>query len=184
MSMNPPGAAGAAGSKSSSSSKGSPIAPYIMGLGILGGCMILLIIITQIRTTEALMLALRGSVSFKPDWNILWQPVEAFTGQLPDDMYAAFIVGWLVEILYLILLMIFEVVHLGAREAHRFLQVAIDLGFLVIVGIQAYSDFQFGTLGSGMWGHALFAIVTAFGAGAGPIIIIHTIQWARSQMRP
>jgi hypothetical protein len=126
-----------------------------LGLGLLLLAFFLLALMLQVQTSEAFIL--QGNVvSFGANWGILAQPVELMQGQLPVAMAEAVMWGWGIELVYLVVV-IGEVAMHNTRLIGWF-----RTGALVLVGFDFWTDFQYGSLASGVWGQVAFAGVTAF----------------------
>jgi hypothetical protein len=121
----------------------------------------LLASLLQIQTSEAFLL--RGPVvTFVPNWSMLKQPVELVQGQLTSDMAKATMWGWGIELIYLVCIIGYEVAHEGVRSSNHHLAAWFSTGTVALIVFDAYTDFQYGQLASGLWGQVAFALITAF----------------------
>ncbi len=156
----------------------SPLPMILLGLALI--VFWLLASLLQIQTSEAFLL--RGPVvTFAPNWSILKQPVELVQGQLTSDMAKATMWGWGIELIYLVCIIGYEVAHEGVRSSNHHLAawfstgtVALvrssnhhlaawfSTGTVALIAFDAYTDFQYGQLASGLWGQVAFAFITAF----------------------
>src|SRR5215467_2065007 len=137
----------------------SPIPLLLIGLA----CVIfwLLASLLQIQTSEAFIL--HGAVvTFNPNWSILRQPVDLVQGRLSADMAKAAMWGWGIELIYLVCIVGYEVAHESVKASNRHLASVFRTGAVALIAFDAYTDFQYGTLASGLWGQVAFAAVTAF----------------------
>lgn len=141
--------------------KGPPMIFVIsVGLGMLA--LFAVVLVAQVQTTEAFILH-TGAVSvFHPDWSIVLQIPELITGQLSSSEAAAAIVGWGVELLYMGFIVGYEIlkdsVHVASGPTMA--KIFRSLGW-VIIAFCGYTDYLYGTLGSGVGGHITFAAVSS-----------------------
>ena len=131
-----------------------------VGLGMLS--LFLVGFITQIQTNEAFLLH-QGDVSvFQPDWSVLIQiPALLVPGLLPpfgSSEAVAIIVSWSIELVYLGFIVGYELLHHSVHQAsgERMARLFRTLSW-VLIAINCYTDYQYGTIGSGILGHAAFA---------------------------
>ena len=137
----------------------SPIPLLLIGLA----CIVfwLLASLLQIQTSEAFIL--NGAVvTFAPNWSILRQPVDLVQGHLSADMAKAAMWGWGIELIYLVCIVGYEIAHEGVKATNRHLAGWFSTGAVALIAFDAWTDFQYGQLGSGIWGQVAFALVTAF----------------------
>jgi hypothetical protein len=126
-----------------------------LALGLLLIAFFLLALMLQVQTSESFIL--QGNVvSFGANWGILAQPLDLLQGKLPVDLAKAVMWGWGIELVYLVVV-IGEVTMNNTRLIGWF-----RTGAIVLVGFDFWTDFQYGSLASGLWGQAAFAGVTAF----------------------
>lgn len=115
----------------------------------------------QIQTSEAFIL--KGPVvTFVPDWGILVQPVALVLGHLSPELVKATMWGWGIELIYLVCIVGYEVAHESVRASNQHLASWFRTGAVALISFDAYTDFQYGSLASGLWGQLAFALVTAF----------------------
>lgn len=137
-----------------------------IGLGLAGFAFSLLILVTQIQTSQAFILHGGQVELFKPNWGILWQPVDLMTGQLTTDEAIAVVTSWVAELIYLMSVVGGTVVLITLRSAGRVWGSIFGFLVLVIIIYNSVSDFRYGgTLGSGNWGHFAFMLLMFFGTG-------------------
>ncbi len=137
----------------------SPLPMILLGLALI--VFWLLASLLQIQTSEAFLL--RGPVvTFAPNWSMLKQPVELVQGQLTSDMAKATMWGWGIELIYLVCIIGYEVAHEGVRSSNHHLAAWFSTGTVALIAFDAYTDFQYGQLASGLWGQVAFALITAF----------------------
>ncbi len=137
----------------------SPILVILVG----AACFVFWVLasLLQIQTSEAYML--HGAVvMITPNWAILNQPFDFFTGHLPQDVAKAVLWGWGVELIYLVCIVGYEIAHESVRAANKGFAKLFGTGMLVLIVIDAVTDFSYGTLGSGFWGQVAFAGITSF----------------------
>ncbi len=137
----------------------SPLPLLLIGLA----CIIfwLLASLLQVQTSEAFLL--HGAVvTFNPNWSILRQPVDLVQGHLSADMAKAAMWGWGIELIYLVCIVGYEVAHEGVKATNRHLAEVFTTGAVALIAFDAWTDFQYGQLASGVWGQVAFALITAF----------------------
>src|SRR5258708_29167677 len=137
----------------------SPIPLLLIGLA----CIVfwLLASLLEIQTSEAFLL--HGAVvTFNPNWSILRQPVDLVQGHLSADMAKAAMWGWGIELIYLVCIVGHEIAHEGVRSTNRHLAGWFTTGAVALIAFDAWTNFQYGQLASGVWGQVAFALVTAF----------------------
>jgi hypothetical protein len=115
----------------------------------------------QIQTSEAFILN-GPAVTFNPDWGVLMQPLDLMQGHLSPDMAIAVMWGWGIELMFLILIVGYEIAHDSVRASSQQLAGWFRTGCIVLVAFDGWTDFQYGQLASGFWGQLAFALVTAF----------------------
>jgi hypothetical protein len=146
---------------SSSSSSGLGISinwfGVLLGVILLGFC--LLGITTQIQTNEAFVLGSGQVSTFQPNWNIFLQLPQLFFGGTSSGQYAANLVGWGVEVVFLALTTGYDLVHYAAGIGGATLGRIFKVIAWGIIGFNMWNDFNYGTLGSGIGGHFSFMIV-------------------------
>ena len=125
-----------------------------LALGILLVVFFLLALMLQIQTSEAFLL--NGSiVSFAPNWSILTQPYDLVRGALAMEMAKAVMWGWGIELVYLVCV-------IGELSVHGRLQGIFKTGAFVLVVFNFWTDFNYGSLPSGLGGQVAFAAITSF----------------------
>ena len=137
----------------------SPIPALIVGLALL--VFWVLASMLQIQTSEAFIL--KGPVvTFVPDWGILKQPLDLVQGHLSIEMAKAVMWGWGIELVYLVCIVGYEIAHESVKASNRHLASVFRTSVVALIAFDAYTDFQYGSLASGLWGQVAFAGVTAF----------------------
>jgi hypothetical protein len=113
----------------------------------------LLALMLQVQTSEAFILN-GAPVKLAANWGILYQPIAMLQGNLDIETAKAVMWGWGIEMVYLVCVLGRVVVH-----QHRGW---FRTGSVVLVAFNFYTDFNYGTLGSGFGGQVAFAAITAF----------------------
>jgi hypothetical protein len=142
----------AAAPAQSGGASGAPILRILLGVG----CLILwsLAVILSIQASEAFILGGKA-VSFAANWGVWMQLPNLAQGKLSLEMGKAVLYAWGVEFVYLVCVV--GEVALSGRWHGWF-----KTGAIFIVVYDFYSDFQYGTLGSGVGGQLAFSALTAF----------------------
>jgi hypothetical protein len=153
-----------------------------MVVGIAFVALFVIGIMAQLQTNEA-YITNGGVVNvYSPNWSILWQPIALFTGGLTSAEAAATIFGWGIELIYLGLIVGYEMMKHAASWSGQMMTrvfVSICIGIVLFNG---YTDYKFGTLGGGEWGHLAFAIVTSFIVGFFGTVGMYFIEYAWDRM--
>jgi hypothetical protein len=129
-----------------------PILRLLLGVLLVG--FFLLALMLQVQTSEAFIL--NGSpVTLATDWGVLSQPIELIQGGIPIDMAKAVMWGWGIELVYLVCVV-------GEVSVHGRLGGWFKTGAFILVAFNFWTDFQYGSLASGVWGQVAFAAITSF----------------------
>jgi len=115
-------------------------------------------ILIDVQASEALFGA-PSAKSLLPNWVILWQPIQFCMGDLSSSMVVPVLVGWIVEIFYLIFTFAHEVTHASVSKFNRMLAGPFKTFCWVVVAYNGYSNFQAGFVPGGMWPQLVFAAV-------------------------
>ncbi len=124
----------------------SPLLVILVGLACLAFW--LLASLLQIQTSEAFIL--NGSaVTLAPNWAILNQPLDFFRGQLNPSIAKAVVWGWGIELIYLVCIVGYEIAHESVKSANKRFAPWFQTGMFALIIFDGYTDFKYGTLGSG-----------------------------------
>src|SRR5947209_2658140 len=129
-----------------------PILKLVLGLVLVG--FFVLALKLQIQTSEAFLLG-GPAVSLAPNWGILRQPAELVQGSLTTDLAKAAMWGWGIELVYLVCV-------IGEVSLHGRLHGWFKTGAIALVAFDFWTDFQYGSLASGVGGQIGFAGITSF----------------------
>lgn len=152
---------------SGGSNGGAPI--IIVGIVLLAFW--LLCFITQITTNEAWIQGQATVNVYQPNFGIFLQPILLFFGHigpvtLDGVSVPAVIFGWGIEVLFVAFSIVgFEMIHHSVHQAGVVLGYGFEILALIAIYINWQTDYNYGTLGSGPWGHAIFATMNAFVVG-------------------
>jgi hypothetical protein len=152
-----------------------------MGIILIG--FFILGLMTQVQTNEAFINHVPSVDTLHPNWSVLVQLPGLFLGWFDPDTYRAVFFGWFIEILYLFITFVgIEVVHHVAHQAGRLLGILFEIMAFAVVCFNWYTDFNYGTFGTGWWGHFFFACVTAATVGYFGRIGLYLIRlgWSRA----
>jgi hypothetical protein len=137
----------------------SPLPRLVLGALLLLFWLVAMIL--QIQTSEAFIL--KGSmVSLHPNWSIIMQPIALVAGTLSPALAKATMWGWGIELIFLVCVIGYEIAHEGIFHANKKLAPLFRTVSLILIGFDAYTDFNYGQLASGFWGQAAFAAIMAF----------------------
>lgn len=143
----------------------------IIAVGLLFIAFFIIVFITQITTNEAWIQGQNVVNVFQPNLWVFLQPFllfyhPIFGATLGSVTPGAVIFGWGIETVYLGFSVVgFELIHNSVHQAGRVLGIIFEVLALVCVGINWGTDYVYGSLGSGDWGHFAFATMTAFVVG-------------------
>ncbi len=129
-----------------------PILKLVLGVVLV--LLFLLALLLQIQTSEAFLLNGKD-VGLAANWGVLRQPLDLAQGKLSMDMAKAVMWGWGIEMIYLVCV-------IGEVAVHSRLHGWFKTGAFILVAFDFWTDFQYGSLASGIWGQIAFAGVTAF----------------------
>jgi hypothetical protein len=135
-------------------------------------------LITQITTNEAFITA-SGQVNiFKPNWQILLQIPNLVTGNASPSDAMATIFGWGIELIYLGFIVGYELMHESVYQTGQFMGGLFRTASWGIVLFNGWTDYNYGTLGSGIGGHLAFALMMSFVVGFFGTVGLFFIRYA------
>lgn len=154
-----------------------------LAVGVMALVLFFLVVLFQIQTSESFFLN-TPSPAFFPNWQILIQPFLLFAGRLPAATAMAVMWGWIIETVFLICVVGYEIAHEGVMQANTKLAPWFRTGMFIILVFDAFSDFLYGTLPSGWLGQLAFAgmmsfIVFFFGTSAVHLIARGVTDWTK-----
>jgi hypothetical protein len=120
----------------------SSVDPWLLvgvGAGTLG--LWLICSITQIRTSEALMLG-GVKVPVEVAWGVLMQPYQLLTGTAPLNVVMAWSYGWCIEFLTLIWALALEHARVRLHEANKHLGKWYGLVTALLIGLNSWADYN------------------------------------------
>lgn len=137
----------------------SPIPKALVGI-----CVLLFwfyVTLLQIQTSEALVLG-TGTSSLLPSFKTLLQIPEAFQGQLSPTMVKAFIWGYGVQLIFLVMVVGYDHARQTIHSSSSTLGAFFTTGMWLIVLYNFVSDFLYGMTGMGWWGQLGYALIASF----------------------
>lgn len=143
---------------------GHPAAFFIV-VGVLFLALFAVGLMTQIQTNEAFITHVGQVNVYKPDWSILLQVPNLALGNLSTEDAAATIFGWGIEAIYLGFIIGVEILHQSVQRSGKTMAGIFKTLSWVIVLFNMWTDYLYGSLGSGFWGHFAFALITSFIVG-------------------
>jgi hypothetical protein len=129
-----------------------PILKLVLGVVLV--LFFLLALMLQVQTSEAFLLN-GAPVQLAANWGVLRQPVELMQGKLSIEMAKAVMWGWGIELVYLVCV-------IGEVAVHGRLHGWFKTGAIALVAFDFWTDFQYGSLASGVGGQIAFAGITSF----------------------
>jgi hypothetical protein len=127
-----------------------------LALGVVLVVFFVVAILLQVQTSEAFILN-GPTVGLSPDWHVVSQPFVLFggvSGPNAANQVKAAMWGWGIEIVYLVCV-------IGEVAVHKY-QGWFKTGAFVLVCFNFWTDFNYGSLPSGMGGQIAFAAITSF----------------------
>jgi hypothetical protein len=131
-----------------------PLLRLALGIVLVGFFVIALLL--QVQTSEAFILN-GPTVGISPDWTIVQQPLVMFGGlhgPNASNLVKAAMWGWGIEVVYLVCV-------IGEVAVHKY-QGWFKTGAFVLVCFNFWTDFNYGSLPSGLGGQLAFAAITSF----------------------
>lgn len=157
-----------------------PLVIVIVGIGFL----VLFVIgfMTQIQTNEAFIQHAGNIEVYKPNWSILLQLYYLVQGQLSASDAAATIFGYGIELIYLGFIIGYGMLEDAVSASGQVMARIFMSGAWGIVVFNLWTDYNYGSLGGGFWGHVGFAAATSFIVGFFGTIGIYLIRagWRRA----
>ncbi len=146
-------------------SSGHP-ARFVALVGVAFVVFFVLAIMMQVETNEALITH-QGIVNiYRPNWAILWQPVELVMGGLSATDAAASMFGWGIELVYLGFIVGYEMLQDSVAASGLMMsRIFLTLSWGIVL-FNAWADFNYGFIASNDFGgHLLFALMMSFIVG-------------------
>lgn len=138
----------------------------LLVVGVICAAWCLFCLMVQVTTNEAWIDGVKTVNLYKPDLMVFLQIPYMLIGWIPADRVPGVLFGWGVEIVCLAITQAgFSLIHRAAHTSGLILGIAFE-----VVAFGAYifnwnTDYLYGTIGSGPWGHFLFALVMAISVG-------------------
>lgn len=134
-------------------------------LGLVGGLLLaawLGVSLFQIQTTEAWALAGTPPGIANMNWGVLMQAGQLFTGNLSGAVGKAVVIGWVVELLTIVFGVCLEVAAHGVGRSSDLLKSIFVFGGFGLLAFNGWTDYNYGSLPSGMCGQVFFAALMSF----------------------
>jgi len=132
---------------------------------IVGGLILAVFVassLLQIQTTEAYILGGSTVSLSNANWQLFLQLPAFVSGQLSGPLAEAVAVGWGMEIITLIVSVAYEVTAHAVGASSDKLRRWYGTGAVILMALNGFTDYNYGTLSSGWLGQLLFAGVTSF----------------------
>jgi hypothetical protein len=154
---------------------------FILILGVAFLALWVIGIMTQVQTNEAFITA-SGQVNlYKPNWEIFMQIPNLVLGFSSAQEGSATLFGWGIELIYLGFVVGAELLHdAAARSGQTMAGIFKSLSYAIVV-FNGWTDYNYGSFGSGIGGHLLFACIMSFIVGFFGTIGMYLIEsaWSR-----
>lgn len=134
--------------------------------------------LVQMQTSEAFILG-GGAIDLGFHWQLLMQPVDFLKGTLSPNMIKAATWAWGLNILLLICSVGIEHARIHHKHSGWF-----KTGAVVLLALNSWADFQYGSLGTGLWGQLAFAGMTLFMSFFFGLAGLHLIFAGLGRMKP
>lgn len=165
--------------RSRGSSRGAAAPTYYSGGGYSGhhpgllvavGLLFLIVFViglmTQIETNEAFITHAGAVNVYQPDWGVFMQLPNLIGGTTSSSAEAAAAMfGWGIELIYLGFIVGYELVQNAVWRSGRVMAGIFRTLSWGIVIFNGWTDFHYGTFGTGWGGHLAFALITSFIVG-------------------
>lgn len=116
--------------------------PWILlTLGTLVGIMWAIATVTQVRTSEMLMLS-GGKVPLDVQWGVFLQPYQLITGQVPTQYMGAYAYGWFIETITLVWAWALEHAVVKMRETNAHLGKWYGIVSFALIALNSWADFN------------------------------------------
>ena len=113
----------------------------LVGLGCLVSLVWTVATITQIRTSEALMLG-GQKVPVNVEWGVLFQPWQLLTGTAPIGLTMPWCYGWIIEVLTLIWSLALEHAKLELLKTNKLLGSIYGTVTMLLLGLNGWADYN------------------------------------------
>ena len=158
----------------------NPIPFGFVGILLILGCLYATLL--EIQASEAWALS-SHVVSFQPNWSIIQQPYYMFVGGLSATVAKAAMWGWGSELVFLICVLGYEAAHESIFGMNKALASWFRTGAFAIIIFNFYTNYAYGSLGSGMIGQLAFAGITSFAVMFFGVIGIRFLSIALNNIR-
>jgi hypothetical protein len=116
--------------------------PWILlSLGALVGVMWAIATVTQIRTSEMLMLS-GGRVPLDVQWGVFLQPYQLIIGAVPSQYMGAYSYGWFIECITLVWAWALEHAVVKMRETNAHLGKWYGIVSFALISLNSWADFN------------------------------------------
>lgn len=174
-------AEGTAQAKPATSSRRHHAAFFVVtGLGFLA--LFIVGLLAQIQTSEAFITNSGQVTTYIPNFSLLMQIPNLFIGNPTPTEAAATIFGWGVELTFFGFVIGQEVMNDSVQKSGKHLATIFKFGTYIIVLFNFWADYTWGSIGTGIWGHGLFSLLTSFGVGFFGIVGVSFLEqgWKRA----
>lgn len=113
----------------------------LIGLGLLVGLVWTVSTITQIRTSEALILG-GQKIPVDVQWGVLLQPWQLITGTAPITMTMSWCYGWIIEVLTLIWSFALEHAKVELLKTNKILGSIYSTVTMLLLGLNGWADYN------------------------------------------
>lgn len=137
----------------------------LVAVGLLFLIVFIIGLMTQIETNEAFITNAGAVNVYQPDWGVFMQLPNLIGGNSSSAEAAATIFGWGIELMYLGFIVGYELVQNAVWRSGRTMAGIFRTLSWGIVFFNGWTDFHYGTFGTGWGGHLAFALVTSFIVG-------------------
>lgn len=152
----------------------------VVGLGFIA--LFIVGLLAQVQTSEAFIINSGQVTTYRPNLSLFMQIPDLFIGNPSPAEAAATIFGWGVELMFLGFVIGQEIMNDSVQKSGKQLATVFRFGTYIIILFNFWADYNYGIIGSGMWGHALFAALTSFGVGFFGVVGVSFLEqgWKRA----
>ncbi len=131
----------------------------------------------QIQTTEVWING-GGVASITPNYSIFTQPLDMLNGKISGNALIDVLVGWGIELTFIMCLIGFEHAHAGVRRGNSKLADVFVVGCIIVAAMNWLADYNYAAVRSGILGHVVFACIMSFVVAFFPLAGLKLIEAA------
>lgn len=156
---------------------------HLIVIGLIFVGWFLVNLMTQVTTNEAWIDHVSTVNVYRPDLTVFLQVPYILLGWIPADRVPGIMFSWGIELVFLAITQAgIELIHRAAHTSGVVLGIFFEIVAFGGCCFNWATDYAYGTVGSGPWGHFLFALMTSVFVGYFGNIGIFLIRRGWSQV--